>query len=174
MPKATRLRNFARRTGGGSYELSAQVCKVGLMGAVATSVHRHGGRVIGVSPEHVRTVELAYELSDELVVTRDMRERKAVMESRSDAFVALPGGFGTLEEVLEIITLKQLRRHAKPVVFLNTANFFDPLLAMFEQLYRERFTKDAHRHTYHVAAQPEDVFEFLANHKPAPVEPKWF
>ncbi|MFA6547179.1 MAG: TIGR00730 family Rossman fold protein, partial [Limisphaerales bacterium] len=74
---------------------------VGLMGQLAQAVHRGGGRVLGVIPQSLRDREIAYEAADELVVTRDLRERKAVMESRADAFVALPGGFGTLEEVLE-------------------------------------------------------------------------
>ena len=79
--------------------------------------------------------------ADEFIVTKDLRERKAVMEERADAFVALPGGFGTLEEILEILTLKQLEAHGKPVVFLNTNGFFAPLLAMFERLYEERFSQ---------------------------------
>src|SRR5437867_216516 len=94
--------------------------RVGLMGVLARAVHAHGGRVIGVIPDFLRAQEVAYEEADELIVTRDLRERKAIMESRYDAFVALPGGFGTLEEILEILTLKQLATHAKPVVFLNT------------------------------------------------------
>src|SRR5437867_2993593 len=90
--------------------------------------------------------------SSSIIVTRDLRERKAIMETRSDAFVALPGGFGTLEEILEFLTLKQLATHAKPVVFLNARGFFNPLLALFEQLYREQFAKAQTRDHYHVAA----------------------
>lgn len=147
---------------------------VGLMGVVARAVHQHGGQVIGVIPEFMRSREIAYEESNELIVTKTMRERKAIMEERSDAFVTLPGGFGTLEEILEIITLKQLETHSKPVVLLNTRGFFDPLLAMFEQLYRERFTKEHYRGHYHVAAEPEAALLHLENYQPPPRVQKWF
>jgi hypothetical protein len=148
--------------------------KVGLMGAVARAVHARGGRVIGVIPHYLRKKEVAYEEADELIVTRDWRERKAVMEERADAFVALPGGFGTLEEILEILTLKQLEAHAKPVVFLNTGGFFDPLMALFEQLFRERFTKADYRGHYHVAAEPRRVFEHFDSYQPPASVKKWF
>ena len=128
--------------------------RIGLMGALALAVHQHGGNVIGVIPRYLRKQEVVYESADELIVSTDLRERKAIMEQRADAFVALPGGFGTMDEMLEILTLKQLGQHAKPVVFLNTAEFFRPLLGLFEQLYHERFTRSEHRQLYHVARRP--------------------
>lgn len=146
---------------------------VGLMGVLAKSVHRHGGHVIGVIPKFMREREIAYEAADELILTDDLRERKAIMESRADAFVALPGGFGTLEEILEILTLRQLQSHQKPVAFLNTGGFFDPLLQMFERLYEHQFTKVEYRHYYHVAAKPGEVLEHFANHKPQSAVSKW-
>ena len=148
--------------------------RVGLMGVVARAVHQNGGRVIGVIPDFMRSKEIAYEEADELVITKTMRERKAIMEERSDAFVTLPGGFGTLEEILEIITLKQLETHSKPVVLLNTRGFFNPLLVMFEQLYREGFTKEHYRGHYHVAAEPEAALHHLENYQPPPRVQKWF
>ncbi len=147
---------------------------IGLMGALARAVHEHGGKVIGVIPEFMREKELAYHLADELVVTGDMRERKAVMESRAEAFVILPGGFGTLEEMFEILTLKQLHRHQKPLIFLNTARFFDPLLELFEHLYREQFAKEEARAYYQVAATPAEVFALLDNYAPPKPVSKWF
>jgi uncharacterized protein (TIGR00730 family) len=138
--------------------------KIGLMGAVASAAHRHGGNVVGVLPRYLRKQQVAYEAADELIITKDLRERKAIMEQRADAFVALPGGFGTLEEVLEILTLKQLAQHAKPVVFLNTSDFFRPLLDLFEQLYKERFTRSNLRELYHVASSPGDVIAYLATY----------
>lgn len=146
---------------------------VGLMGQLAVSVQRAGGRVVGVIPQSLRDREIAYEAADELIVTRDLRARKAIMEARADAFVALPGGFGTLEEVLEVLTLKQLRAHAKPIVFLNTAGFYDRLLAVFEQLYEQRFTKSAYREFYHVVAQPADALHHLDRAQPVPNVTKW-
>lgn len=146
---------------------------VGLMGRLAQAVHHGGGRVLGVIPQSLRDREIAYEAADELIVTRDLRERKAIMESRADAFVALPGGFGTLEEIMEILTLKQLRSHQKPVVFLNTAGFYDRLLAVFEQLYEQRFTKADYRHFYSIAAHPPEVLHQLDHPRPAPEVTKW-
>ena len=148
--------------------------RVGLMGALARAVHAHGGKVVGVIPDFLRAKEVAYEEADELIVTRDMRERKAIMESRSDAFVALPGGFGTLEEILEVLTLKQLATHAKPVVFLNSRGFFDPLLALFEQFYREQFAKEETRAHYHVASAAHEALDHIERYQaPVPVA-KWF
>ena len=147
--------------------------KIGLMGAVASAVHRHGGHVVGVIPRYLRKQEVAYEAADELIISKDLRERKAIMEQRADAFVALPGGFGTLEEILEILTLKQLGQHAKPILFLNTSDFFRPLLGLFEQLYQERFTRSEHRELYHMAATPGDVFAYLEVYRPPRTAPKW-
>jgi hypothetical protein len=148
--------------------------KVGLMGAMARSVHAHGGKVIGVIPHYLRRREVAYEEADELIVTQCLRERKAIMEQRADAFVALPGGFGTLEEILEILTLKQLETHGKPVVFLNTNTFFEPLLAMFERLYHERFTKRDYRGHYHIADTPSAVLAHFDGYQPPAKVHKWF
>lgn len=132
---------------------------IGLMGALARAVHEGGGKVIGVIPSALRARELAYIEADELIVTSDLRERKAVMEARSDAFVALPGGIGTLEEVLEVITLKQLAYHRKPIVFLNTQRFYDPLFAFFDHLKEKCFTPLNPEPLYLVANEPENVLE---------------
>ena len=148
--------------------------KVGLMGAVARAVHANGGKVIGVIPHYLRKKEVAYEEADELIVTKDLRERKALMEERADAFVALPGGFGTLEEIIEILTLKQLEAHGKPVVFLNTNGFFEPLLAMFERLYHEQFTKRDYCGHYHIADAPSGVLAHFDGYRPPPKVHKWF
>ena len=148
---------------------------IGLMGAVARSVHAHGGKVVGVIPQFMRKNEIAYEAADELIVTKDMRERKAIMESRADAFVALPGGFGTLEEILEILTLKQLSIHRKPVVLLNTEGFYQHLLQLFERPLRRAIHEGGVQRLYHVASHPVDVFAHLdVYQKPAAGEGKWW
>lgn len=149
-------------------------CSVGLMGAVARGVHELGGKVVGVIPKFIHARGLGYEPSDELIVTGDMRERKAMMEARSDAFIALPGGFGTLEEMLEIITLKQLQQHTKPVIFLNHAGFYDPLAALFEHMYERRFAKPVYRDMYYLAADVKDAFDYLDSYKTPVFENKWF
>ncbi len=149
--------------------------RIGLMGALARAVHQNGGQVIGVIPEFLRSKGLAYEACDELVITRDLRERKAVMEARADGFVTLPGGFGTLEEALEIITLKQLGLHTKPVVIVNTQGFYNSLLELMECIYQERFAKPEYRQLYHFALNISEVFSYLAAYQPVPLAVnKWF
>jgi uncharacterized protein (TIGR00730 family) len=121
------------------------------MGRLAEAVHQHGGKIIGVIPAMFVERALAYEKIDELVVTSDMRERKTQMEKRADAFITLPGGFGTLEELLEILTLKQLLLHNKPIVILNRRDYFGALLGQFERMFAESFAHSGYRALYHVA-----------------------
>lgn len=136
--------------------------KVGLMGAIAEAVHAHGGRVVGVIPDALKGREgVAYETADHLITTRTMQKRKAIMFSRAEAFMVLPGGFGTLEEFFEVLTLRQLSYHDLPIALVNTAGFFDPLLDLFEHLYRERFAASSHRRLYHVAATPADALAHI-------------
>jgi uncharacterized protein (TIGR00730 family) len=136
---------------------------VGLMGRLARAVHERNGHVYGVIPEALQQVEgVAYDVADDLVVTRTMQERKAIMYTRADAFVALPGGFGTLEEFLEVLTLKQLGYHQKPLFLVNAHGFYQPLLTLFEHFYAERFARESHRELYTVVTQPEEVIERLS------------
>lgn len=136
--------------------------KIGLMGVLATTVHQLGGRVIGVIPSYLRRKEIAYEQADELVVTENLSQRKEIMFARANGFLILPGGFGTLEEALEIITLKLLRQHEKPVVFLNAGGFFDPLFQQGERLYVEGFLTCETKRLYEVAPTPEAAIEYLS------------
>lgn len=144
----------------------------GLMGAVSRAAREAGAAVTGVIPSFM-TAKVRSEL-DDLVVTDTMRDRKARMEALSDAFISLPGGFGTLEEMLEIITYKQLGLLAKPAAFVNTCGFFDPLVRVFETLYSQRFSKPSFRATYAVAPGPAEALEYIEGWKPAAVESKWF
>jgi cytokinin riboside 5'-monophosphate phosphoribohydrolase len=109
----------------------------------------------------MREREIVYEEADERIVTETMRERKEIMESRADAFVALPGGFGTLEELLEIVTLRQLACHRKPVAILNTDGFYAPLIGQFARFFDLKFTREKHRASYQVAETPAGVMEIL-------------
>jgi len=122
----------------------------GLMGVLAEETHRCGGKITGVIPLALRDLGYAYDKADEIIVTDGLRERKAVMEERADGFIGLPGGFGTIEEMLEIITLRQLGMHAKPIVFLNVEGFFERLLEQFERGYCERFIPENCRTLYTV------------------------
>jgi uncharacterized protein (TIGR00730 family) len=147
--------------------------QVGLMGAVARSAHQHGGRVIGVIPQAIHNEGVTYDIADELIITEDLRARKAVMEARADAFLVLPGGFGTLEELFEILTLKQIRLHVKPVILINIAGFFDPLAALFAHLFANRFAHPDYRRLYHIAPGLPEAFAYLDSYAPAPARRKW-
>lgn len=114
---------------------------LGLMGAVATSVLDHGGTVTGIIPDFLRMRENALTRVQEMVVTPDMHERKRLMFERSDAFVALPGGLGTLEELVEQLTWQQLGRHAKPVLLANIDNFWEPLFSLVAHMRQTEFIR---------------------------------
>ncbi len=119
--------------------------RVGLMGAVADGALEAGGRVIGVIPEFLNTVELAHHGCTELHVVRSMHERKALMVERSEGFVALPGGFGTLDEIFEALTWSQLARHPWPCALLNYADFYTPLLSCLDGMVTQGFMRTADR-----------------------------
>lgn len=136
----------------------------GLMGILSKELHDLGGAVTGVIPEMLKGMGYAYIDVDEMVVTADMRERKAVMEDRADGFICLPGGFGTLEETLEIITLRQLGFHDKPIVILNRNGFFDGLLAQFERAFAERFVNGKYRALYHITDDVADALGHISRH----------
>jgi uncharacterized protein (TIGR00730 family) len=114
---------------------------IGLMGALATSVLDHGGTVTGIIPDFLTSRENALTRVQELIVTPDMHERKRLMFERSDAFVALPGGVGTLEELVEQLTWKQLGRHTKPILLANIDGFWEPLLALLAHMRATQFIR---------------------------------
>lgn len=114
---------------------------IGLMGAIATSVLDHGGAVTGIIPDFLTSRENALKRVQEMIVTPDMHERKRLMFERSDAFVALPGGIGTLEELVEQLTWQQLGRHSKPVLLANIDNFWEPLLALLAHMRATEFIR---------------------------------
>ena len=148
--------------------------RTGMMGAVARAVKQNGGRVVGVIPEFMKVRELAYLDADELVTVITMRERKLLMETRADAFVALPGGWGTLEEIMEILTLRQLDVVKKPCVFLNQDGFYAPLLQLFQRMLAEKFFKPSNMELYRVAATVPEVFAQIETAATARAESKWF
>jgi uncharacterized protein (TIGR00730 family) len=147
---------------------------VGLMGAMATAARAAGAQVVGVIPKYIADRRIAFEEADEMIFTSTVRGRKAIMEQRADAFMVLPGGFGTLEETVEIITLKQLQQHRKAVVILNAHGFYDPLHTLFEHFFEQHFAKEASRALYHFAPTVEDAFEYLDSYVPAVIPTKWF
>jgi cytokinin riboside 5'-monophosphate phosphoribohydrolase len=142
--------------------------RVGLMGELARSVHRHGGTVAGVIPQGLVDRELAYHQADELLVTETLRERKAEMDVRADAFVVLPGGFGTLEELLEVVTLRQLRLHDRPIVLVNVAGYWDPFLAMVAEMVAKGLAPLGEGALFQVAKTAAEAVD-LAEAGPAPI-----
>ena len=134
---------------------------VGLMGALAESVLDHGGHVTGIIPEFLTKRERPGRLPQELIVTRDMHERKQTMFERADAFVALPGGIGTLEELVEQLTWVQLGRHKKPILIANIAGYWGPLLALIEHMRAVKFVPPSLRVDYLVAKRVDDILPLL-------------
>lgn len=131
--------------------------KVGLMGLVADGCAHNGGHVTGIIPEHIQEKEIKNDDISEVIVVDSMHTRKRLMVERSDAFVVLPGGFGTLDELFEILTWKYLGLHEKPVVLLNIKGYFDPLLAMVDHMVNEGFTPFWQRNMFQVIDTPDDV-----------------
>jgi uncharacterized protein (TIGR00730 family) len=134
---------------------------VGLMGALAESVLDHGGAVTGVIPDFLVNREHMLLRVQERIITPDMHERKRVMFERADAFVALPGGVGTLEELVEQLTWAQLGRHKKPILILNTANFWEPLCVLLDQMERLDFIRAGLPVTLLVAERVEEILPKL-------------
>ncbi|WP_026380717.1 LOG family protein [Afifella pfennigii] len=134
---------------------------VGLMGRLARSVLDHGGVVTGVIPYFLEEREQLFEDVTELIVTADMHERKRAMFERADAFVALPGGIGTLEELVEMMTWAQLGQHHKPVLIANIAGFWQPLLDLIDHMRDEAFIREVSDVAYIVARQVEDIVPAL-------------
>lgn len=136
---------------------------VGLMGEVARSCHEHGGKVVGVIPESLKTAEIAYHQADELIVTETMSERKTLMFTRGNAFVILPGGFGTLEELAEVLVLRVLKYQDRPIIILNCHGFYDRLIDLFEHFIEEKFAKPKHRELYTVVTTVNKAITALNN-----------
>ena len=142
---------------------------IGTMGALARAVKDGGGKVVGVIPAALNALPgVGYQGADEIIVTDTLRERKTIMEENADAFIALPGGLGTLEELLEIITLKQLRYHAKPIVVLNTEGYYDPLFSLLQHAVVGNFIKPETVGLVHVAVSVSDALDYIESYLPEP------
>jgi uncharacterized protein (TIGR00730 family) len=146
--------------------------RVGLMGAIADAALRAGGHVVGVIPTSLVKKELAHHGVSDLRVVRTMHERKALMADLSDAFVALPGGIGTLEETFEILTWAQLGLHRKPCGFLDVDGYYQPLLSFLEHGIEARFIRPEHRSVFLVEHDPLVMLDRLAAYRPPSIE-KW-
>lgn len=145
---------------------------VGLMGILADAALAAGAEVIGVLPQHLVSYEIAHEGLTELRLVESMHERKAQMASLADGFVALPGGFGTFEELFEVVTWRQLGLHQKPAVLLNVEGFFDPLVAQMDRMVGLRLLSAENRELLGVATTPAEALDLLAAAAP-PAGAKW-
>jgi hypothetical protein len=136
--------------------------RVGTMGALADAARAGGAKVIGITPQLLVDKGIADQECDELIVTQGMRDRKALLEQRGDAFVALPGGIGTFEEIFDILVGRQLGYHGKPIVLLNIAGYYDPLIELLEHGLREQFVRDQTRELLYVTASVAEGVAYLA------------
>jgi len=166
--------DLARLIGQSNYCLINGGSNVGTMDVITREANKNGAKTIGIIPEKLRDFNLASDHAHEIIVSGDMMERKFKMRELSDAFIALAGGFGTLEEILEVITLKQLGYHNKAVVFINTNGFYDDLFRQFERSYEEKFAKESYRKLYFVANNAAEAMNYIQNYKPEEVVNKWF
>jgi len=141
--------------------------EIGLMGAVADRMLAGGGRVIGVIPQSLVDVEIAHQSLTELHITDGMHSRKAKMAEECDAFIALPGGLGTLEELFEVLTWAQLGYHSKPIGLLNVDGYYDSLISFLENTVQQGFAKASHVALLHVASKPEELLQLMESAKPA-------
>ena len=155
---ATRLGELV---GGAGVQLIYGGGRVGLMGAVADAAMAAGGEVLGLIPARLLEREVGHRAITELIVARDMFDRKDQMIARADGFVVLPGGLGTLDELLEVVTLRQLGYHAKPIVLVNVAGYWDPLIALVARVVEQGFAAPNVRALYQAVCSVDEVLPAL-------------
>jgi uncharacterized protein (TIGR00730 family) len=136
---------------------------VGLMGCIADRYLERGGRIRGVIPDFMVKVEWAHQGVEDLLIVKDMHERKKMLIENTDAVIALPGGTGTLEELMEVLALKRLGKFLKPVILLNTDGFYDELVAFFQTMVNEHFLRRQHLEAYRLVDQPQEVIPAILN-----------
>jgi len=158
---AEAARELGRLIGSRGYSLVFGGGNVGLMGEVARAVSENGGTVIGVLPKFLRHLEPPLKAIEELIITPDMQQRKARMLSLSDAFVALSGWLGTLDEIFEVVSTAHLKVHAKPIALLNIGGHFDPLLTVLSRIVQDGFAPAGIHQLYKVTATPEETLAYV-------------
>lgn len=153
--------------GKNGYDMVYGGSNLGLMWACAESAKNNGSNLVGVMPQKLKDMGVCTDGCDEFYVTEGMRERKAKIDSISDAVITLPGGFGTLEEVSEMIVQKQLGYNKKPIILLNINGFYDKLNEFFEVMIEQKYANKNMRSIYYIAQTPQDAIDYLKNYKPS-------
>lgn len=138
---------------------------IGIMGEVSRVFKKNGRKIIGIIPEKLNVDGVASDYDNEQIITKNMHLRKDKMRELSDAYVALPGGFGTLDELLEIITLKQLQYHFKPIVIYNINGFYNDLISMFNKIFNEKFANSKFREIIFITENANEAINYLKNYK---------
>lgn len=164
--------NFGKLLANEHIQLIYGGAKIGLMGGVASGVLENEGNAVGVIPDFLTSKEVVHTNLSELIIVETMHERKLKMHELSDGIVALPGGFGTLEELFEMLTWAQLGLHKKPIGILNCSGFYDDLLQFIEVMIDKQLLKPEYKQLVLVADNPEELLEKMRQFKPLPV-PKW-
>ncbi|MCR5260419.1 MAG: TIGR00730 family Rossman fold protein [Candidatus Gastranaerophilales bacterium] len=136
----------------------------GIMGKVADGVINNGGSVTGIIPKAIMAKGVSNPKNSNVIITNDMNDRKQIMEEKADIFLALPGSFGTLDEIMQVIVTKQLSYHKKAIIFLDIDNYYKPLFEMFENFYKYGFAKDFNRELYYITDSLEDVFDYCSKY----------
>ncbi len=149
-----------------NFEMIYGGSRLGLMWACAGIFKQLGGKLHGVMPEKLYDYGVSAKICDDFHLTKGMRERKAKMDELSDAVIALPGGFGTLEEVAEIIVQKQLCYNNKAIVFINTNGFYDRLVDFFNEIIKQKFAHQDSGNLYYIANSPKEAIDYLKNYNP--------
>lgn len=162
-------KELGKLIGQNNYNIVYGGSNLGLMWACASQVMENGGKVTGVMPEKLHNMGVFTPKCDDFILTAGMRERKAKIDEISQAVIALPGGFGTLEEVSEMIVQKQLGYNKKPIVILNTNDFYDKLIEFFEVMIAEKYANKNMRIMYYIAKTPQDAIDYINNYTPSDV-----
>ncbi len=167
-------RNLATEMAARGHTLIYGGASVGIMGVLADKMLELNRHVIGIIPQIIADKEIAHNSLSELIITKDMHERKKLLQEKADAFIALPGGFGSLEELSETLTAKQLEFYDKAIVIFNQDGFYEPLIAQFENFYSHNFSRSDYEHLYHVSDTIPDSLDYIGNYQKSEVKSKWY
>ena len=166
--------DLAREMAKRNHSLVYGGASVGVMGVLANTMLENNKEVLGIIPKVIADKEIAHKNLTELIVTKDMSERKKILQQKADAFITLPGGFGTLEELSETLTAKQLEFYDKPIVILNQDSFYNPLVKLFENYYAHNFARSDYQNLYLISTSINETLDYIENYKKSNIKSKWY